>query len=134
MIVVDSNGLASLYLPGEYTEGAEQWMEHDPDRAAPVLWRSQFRNILAGYRRRGKRTFEPAHALQSETENLLAGTEHEVDSRSVLEMARDSECSAYDCEFVAPAKKLCTKLVTMHGNVLRSFPGLAVALTASESG
>lgn len=130
MIVVDSNVLAYLYLPGEYTAVAEALIEHDPDWAAPVLWRSEFRNILAGYLRRGKLTFEQAHALQSEAEDLLGGAEYEVDSRSVLELVRDSECSAYDCEFVALAIKLSTKLVTMDGKVLRSFPGIAVALSA----
>lgn len=130
MIVVDSNVLAYLYLPGEYTAVAEALMEHDPDWAAPVLWRSEFRNILAGYLRRGKLTFEQAHALQSEAEDLLRGAEYEVDSHSVLELVRDSECSAYDCEFVALAKQLGTKLVTMDGKVLRSFPGIAVPLTA----
>lgn len=134
MIVVDSNVLAYLYLPGEYTEEAEALLERDPDWAAPVLWRSEFRNILAGYLRRGKLTFEQAHALQSEAEDLLAGAEYDVDSRSVLELARDSECSAYDCEFVALAKKLGTKLVTMDDKMLRSFPGIAVALAAGESG
>ena len=128
MIVVDSNVLAYLYLPGEYTKAAEAWLEHT-DWAAPVLWRSEFRNILAGYLRRGTLTFEQAHALQSEAEDLLHGAEYEVDSRSVLELVRDSECSAYDCEFVALAVKLGTKLVTMDGKVLRSFPNIAVALT-----
>ena len=130
MIVVDSNVLAYLYLPGEYTAVAEGLMEHDPDWAAPVLWRSEFRNILAGYMRRGKLTFEQAGALQSEAEDLLNGTEYEVDSRSVLELVRDSDCSAFDCEFVALAMKLGTRLVTMDGKVLRSFPGIAVALSA----
>lgn len=130
MIVVDSNVLAYLYLPGEYTASAEALMEHDPDWAAPILRRSEFRNILAGYMRRGKLTFEQAQALQSEAEALLSGTEYEVDSRSVLELVRDSECSAYDCEFVALAMKLGTKLVTMAGKVLCSFPSIAVALAA----
>jgi len=52
MIVVDSNILACLYLPGEFTEPAEVLFESDPDWAAPVLWRSEFRNILATYVRR----------------------------------------------------------------------------------
>ena len=129
MIVVDSNVLAYLYLPGEHTAAAEALMEHDPDWAAPVLWRSEFRTILAGYMRRGKLTFEQAHALQSEAEDLLRGAEYELDSRGVLELVRDSECSAYDCEFVALAMKLGAKLVTMDGKVLRSFPGIAVALS-----
>lgn len=130
MIVVDSNVLAYLYLPGDYTAAAEALMERDPDWAAPILWRSEFRNILAGFLRRGKLTFEQAYALQCEAEDLLRGAEYEVASRGVLELVLDSECSAYDCEFVALAMQLRTKLVTMDGKVLRSFPGVAVALSA----
>jgi predicted nucleic acid-binding protein len=129
VIVVDSNVLAYLYLPGEFTIAAETLMERDPDWNAPVLWRSEFRNILAGYLRRGQLTFGQAHALQSEAEDLLRDSEYEVDSRSVLELVRDSECSAYDCEFVALAMRLGTRLVTMDGKVLRSFPDISVPLT-----
>ncbi|HCK81298.1 MAG TPA: type II toxin-antitoxin system VapC family toxin [Candidatus Competibacter sp.] len=128
MIVVDSNVLAYLYLPGEHTAAAEALLESDADWAAPVLWRSEFRNILAGYLRRESLTFEQAHRIQTEAENLLAGAEYEVDSLSVLELVRDSECSAYDCEFVALAMKLGTKLITMDGKILRAFPSVAVAL------
>lgn len=130
MIVVDSNILAYLYLPGEYTSEAEALLESSPDWAAPILWRSEFRNILAGYLRRGTLSFDQAIDIQSEAEDLLSGTEYEVDSRSVLELVRSSECSAYDCEFVALAMRLHTKLVTMDGKVLRAFPDIAVALTA----
>ncbi|MHB1749869.1 MAG: type II toxin-antitoxin system VapC family toxin, partial [Acidithiobacillus sp.] len=84
MIVVDSNVLAYLYLPGEYTSVAEALFEHDPNWAAPVLWRSEFRNILAGYLRRGSLTFQQVQSLQGEAEDLLAGAEYEVDSLSVL--------------------------------------------------
>jgi predicted nucleic acid-binding protein len=133
MIVVDSNVLAYLYLPGEYTAAAEALLDRDPDWAAPVLWRSEFRNILAGYLRRGSLTFQQAHSLQHEAEGLLAGAEYEVDSLSVLELVRDSECSAYDCEFVALATTLGTKLVTMDGKLLRAFPGITVALSAAGS-
>ena len=128
MIVVDSNVIAYLYLPGEFTAAAEALLERDPEWAAPVLWRSEFRNILAGYLRRGALTFEQALALQREAESLLAGLEYEVDSRSVLELVRDSDCSAYDCEFVALAEKLKTKLVTMDKKLLKAFPGKAMAL------
>ena len=130
MIVVDSNVLAYLYLPGEYTADAEALLESDPEWAAPVLWRSEFRNVLAGYMRRKTLTFDQAYAVQCEAENLLAGSEFEVESHAVLELVRDSECSAYDCEFVALATKLNTKLVTMDKNVLRAFPKRSVALSA----
>lgn len=41
------------------------------------------------------------------------------------------KCSAYDCEFVALARTLSTKLVTMDVKLLRAFPGIAVALTTT---
>ena len=130
MIVVDSNVLAYLYLPGEYNAIAESLLEKDPQWAAPVLWRSEFRNILAGFMRRRALTFEQANRLQREAEGLLDGLEFEVDSRGVLELVRDSECSAYDCEFVALAIELGTTVVTMDRKLLRAFPAHAVALTA----
>jgi predicted nucleic acid-binding protein len=130
MIVVDTNVLAYLYLPGEYTAAAEALLEQDSDWAAPILWRSEFRNILAGYIRRKAITFEQANSLQREAESLLEGTEFEVESIAVLELVRDSDCSAYDCEFIALAMKLDTKLITMDKKLLRAFPKRAIALSA----
>ena len=130
MIVVDSNVLAYLYLPGEYTAAAEALLEQDSDWAAPILWRSEFRNILAGYLRRKAITFEQANSLQREAESLLEGAEFEVESLAVLELVRDSDCSAYDCEFIALAMKLDTTLITMDKKLLRAFPKRAIALSA----
>ena len=128
MIVVDSNVVAYLYLPGEYTAATEVLLEHDPEWAAPVLWRSEFRNILAGYLRREALTFEQVCSLQDEAEDLLKGLEFEVDSETVLKLVRDSDCSAYDCEFIALAIKLNTQLVTVDKKLLKAFPESAVAL------
>lgn len=122
--------MAYLYLPGERTAHAEALLAQDPDWAAPVLWRSEFRNILAGYARRKTLTFEQACSLQSEAEDLLSGAEFEVDSRAVLELVRDSDCSAYDCEFIALAIKLDTKLVTADKKMLKAFPNRTTALAA----
>ena len=130
MIVVDSNVLAYLYLPGEYSPIAEALLEHDSEWVAPVLWKSEFRNILAGHLRRNDLTFEQACSVQREAEGLLSGSEFEVDSLSVLELVRDSDCSAYDCEFIALAMRLETKLVTMDKKLLRAFPKTAVPLAA----
>ncbi|MBL8448816.1 MAG: type II toxin-antitoxin system VapC family toxin [Dechloromonas sp.] len=129
MIVVDSNVIAYLYLPGEHTAAAEALLEQDPEWAAPLLWRSEFRNILLGYLRRQAISFAQAMDLQSEAERLLEGAEFEVDSLAVLELARDSDCSAYDCEFVALAMKLDTQLVTMDKKLLRAFPKRAMGLS-----
>jgi predicted nucleic acid-binding protein len=130
MIVVDTNVLAYLYLPGEHTSAAEALLERDPDWCAPILWRSEFRNILAGYVRRKDISFEQATSLQAEAEGLLAGCEYEVESRAVLELVLDSDCSAYDCEFIALAMKLDTKLFTMDKKLLRAFPNRALSISA----
>lgn len=131
MIVVDSNVLAYLYLPCEHTAAAEALLAKDGDWAAPILWRSEFRNILAGQLRRGLLSFEQACGVQAEAESLVEGMEHEVGSRAVLELVRDSDCSAYDCEFVALAIGLGTRLVTMDKKLLRAFPSRAVALAGA---
>jgi predicted nucleic acid-binding protein len=128
MIVVDSNVLAYFYLPGEHTVLAENLFERDHDWAAPRLWRSEFRNILAGYLRRKAISFDQALDLQIEAERLLDGREFDVDSFDVLQLVRDSDCSAYDCEFVALAIKLDTRLVTMDRKLLRAFPDRSCTL------
>ena len=106
MIVVDSNVIAYLYLPGDFTAKAEKLLERDPDWAAPLLWRSELRNILALYMRKKLLEFSDAYRIQREAEALLADHEYDVDSFEVLTLARDSGCSAYDCEFIALARQL----------------------------
>lgn len=128
MIVVDSNIVAYLYLPGAFTAAAEKLLNDDAEWAAPVLWRSEFRNILAGYIRRGDLTLAQAKAIQSEAEALLAGNEFDIESDAVFELVQASNCSAYDCEFIALANMLGAKLVTMDGKLLKAFPETAVAL------
>ena len=131
MIVVDSNILAYLYLPSDHTAKAEALFKKDSEWAAPLLWRSEFRNILAGYLRRGTLSFEQVIALQSEAEGLLAGAEFEVDSYGVLELVSESECSAYDCEFICLAIKLNTKLATADKKLIRAFPEHTISLLGS---
>jgi predicted nucleic acid-binding protein len=135
MIVVDSNILIYLYLPNDQakncTAQAEVLQQSEAEWAVPMLWRSEFRNVLAGYIRRKTLSVDEACALQLEVESLLEDSEFEVDSRTVLELVRDSDCSAYDCEFVALAIQLNTKLVTMDKKVWRAFPDHAVPLLST---
>ena len=128
MIVVDTNVLVYLYLPTEFTTLAERLLEREPEWAAPVLWRSELRNVLALYLRQQLLTFDQAYTIQTAAETLLADREYTVDSFEVLRLVEASECSAYDCEFVVLAKRLGVPLVTGDRKVLKNFPGIAVAL------
>ena len=129
MIVVDANVLAYLHLPGPLTPQAQALFTSDPDWAAPVLWRSEFRNVLLSYLRKDLLSLEEACSLQREAEDMLAGAEFQVESREVLALARDSRCSAYDCEYVALAMHLDAPLITMDKRVLKAFPKHAMELT-----
>lgn len=129
MIVVDTNVLAYLYLPTEFTPQAERLMARDPDWIAPILWRSELRNVLSAYLRQRRLTFEQAYAIQTEAEVLLADREYTIGSLEVLRLVEASQCSAYDCEFVALAKRLGIPLVTADRKVLQNFPGIAVSLS-----
>ena len=131
MIVVDTNVLAYLLLPYEFSPQADALYKRDPDWAVPIFWRSEFRNLLAGYLRRKTLTFDEVVKVQAEAEKLLAGNEHEVDPRRVLELVRDSDCTAYDCEFVAIAMLLDVKLVTMDKKLLKAFPKHTTSLSAA---
>ena len=128
MIVVDTNVLAYLWLPGERTAAAERLLKDDSDWNAPLLWRSEFRNVLAGCMRRGDLGLETALRIVEGAEGQMRGREFSVPSAQVLERAEESDCSAYDCEFVVLADELGVPLITSDEKVLKSFPSLARSL------
>jgi predicted nucleic acid-binding protein len=128
MIVVDTNVVAYLYLPSEHTARAERLLEREPEWVLPTLWRSEFRNLLAGYLRRGALTLADVLAVQAEAESLVEGCEYEVASDRVLTLVQRSTCSAYDCEFVALAQEFGVRLVTADAKLRRAFPDLTEPL------
>jgi predicted nucleic acid-binding protein len=127
VIVADSNLIAYLLIRGDHTGSAEAVLVKDPHWAAPVLWRSEFRNILTLYLRQGHLDLSQALKYMNEAESLVSGREYQVPSAPVLELARDSGCSAYDCEFVHLAQELEVPLVTSDRKVLEAFPDVAVS-------
>lgn len=66
--------------------------------------------------------------MQAEAESLLNGSEFELDSASVPALVRDSDRSAYDCEFIALAIRLDTMRVTQDKKLLKAFPTRTMAL------
>ena len=127
MIVVDTNLIVHLLVEEEHTQQAEGVYARDQDWSAPLLWRSEFRNVLVLYVRQGLLSFDEALRLMQRAETLMQGKEYEVSSTSVLNLATGSRCSAYDCEFVALAQDLGVPLVTSDTQVLSAFPSAAVS-------
>lgn len=126
MIVVDTNTIAYLFLPTKFTDSVEQLLLLDTHWIAPTLWRSELRNILATQMRHETIDLETATDIQNKAEAILADNEYTVDSLSVLSLAKESGCTAYDCEFIALAQSLKTKLITADKKLLRSFPSIAI--------
>jgi predicted nucleic acid-binding protein len=126
VIVADTNLLAYLYLPGEHTERAEQVLRKDVAWAAPVLWRSEFRSVLALCLRRNLLSMEVAVEAFRAAEATVQGREYAVETTRVLTLVRESTCSAYDCEFVGLAQELGVPLVTSDRRILDNFPATAV--------
>ncbi len=129
-VVVDTNILAYYWLPGARTEEAVALRRSTDHWYVPKLWRSEFRNILAGFLRRKVMGPAAAKALVRAAEAELADFECEIDSVAVMELVSGSDCSAYDCEFVALARSMGIPLVTEDKGIRRDFPGIAVGMAA----
>ena len=130
MIVVDTNLIGYLLLTSDRSEIAELALRKDAEWAAPQLWRSELRNVLAQYVQRSLLGLEDAQRIMNAATDLMSGREYQVASDPVLKLAAESGCSAYDCEFVALAQDLGVALVTVDRQVLRAFPEIAVGLDA----
>lgn len=134
MIVVDTNLLAYLLLPGERTNEAEAVWRRDSDWHAPLLWRSELRNVLAVQVRDRWMELGEAMEVAGEAERQMNGREHLVDGGHVLRLAEASGLSAYDCEFVALAEALSVPLVSADRQLVRALPSVATSPEAFGSG
>lgn len=128
MIVVDTNIISYFYLPTDYSDSVSQLYKKDNEWIAPLLWRSEFRNVLTLYIRQKLLTVEQALEIQEDAEMLMLNNEFQVTSSQVFALTTISECSAYDCEFVALAKNFNLKLITQDKKVLREFPDTVVSI------
>jgi len=130
VIVVDTNIIAYLYIDGEHTQMAEQLLSFSSTWASPILWKSEFRNVLVHYMRRGILTLEESLMIIQEADLLLDGHEYEVSAMQVMQLANSSRCSAYDCEFVALAQDLSVPLITTDKRILTEFPMTAKSINS----
>ena len=128
MIVVDTNIIGYLFLASSHSRLAEQALLKDANWAAPLLWRSEFRNVLTLYIRKHWLSLEAGQQIMTEALGLMEDQEYEVDSEQVLKLVTASNCSAYDCEFVALAQELGILLVTVDKQLLSDFPKVAIPL------
>jgi predicted nucleic acid-binding protein len=130
VIVADTNLIAYLLIRGQHNGEAEAVYRKDPQWSAPLLWRSEFRNVLVFYLRRGLIAIDEALETMEQAERLMRGQEFEVESSRVLRLAAGAGCSAYDCEFVALAQDLNLPLVTSDSALIAKFKPTVVSMRA----
>jgi predicted nucleic acid-binding protein len=126
MIVVDTNVIAGMWVPNDMDELVYKVLNKDDDWVAPLLWRSEFRNVLSIYLRRAILEFPVILQAIEEAEELMAVNEFDVNSTQVMSLVSESICSAYDCEFVAFADDLNVPIVTFDKKILREFPNISI--------
>jgi predicted nucleic acid-binding protein len=115
-------------MTSPHSEAADAAWAKDPDWIAPIIWRSEFRNVLAGAIRQRSLAVEAAIEIAVLAETILAGSEFSLASSAVLRLVSASNCSAYDCEFVALAEEQRVPLITLDRQILRDFPKIAISL------
>ena len=134
MIVVDTNVIGYLFLASERSDQAEQLLVKDIHWVAPLLWRSELRNVLTTYLKQDLIELEDALQIITEAEQLMQDSEYQIVSSQVLRLSAESGCSAYDCEFITLAMDLNIPLVTCDKKLLAQFPQVAISLDDFLSG
>ncbi len=127
MIVADTNLIAYLFFETPHSEEATAVHQKDAEWAAPVLWRSEFVNVVSLYLRKNIITYRDSLDALEFAQSALRGKEFNVSMYSVLQFVNESKCSAYDCEFVALAHELNVPLVTYDEKILREFSNIAIS-------
>lgn len=122
MIVVDTNIVAYAWLKTTRNRDALFLLEHESEWHAPLLWRSEFRNVILGEVRRKRLSEAAAGEIIRSAERWFSDREHLPSSERVFQLAIESGCTAYDCEFVVVAEQLGVPLVTADNALLKAFP------------
>jgi predicted nucleic acid-binding protein len=115
-------------MASPFSAAADAAWAKDADWIVPILWRSEFRNALAGSVRRQSLTVEETIAIANLAEAMLDQKEFTVSTVAVLQLVSRSNCSACACEFVALAHANGVRLLTVDRQILRDFPEVAISL------
>ena len=126
MIVADNTLISYFTIRGDRTETALEVRRKDPKWAAPLLWRSEFLNVLWLHVRQGEFGLDLAIEHIDLAEDLIGDRSYQVSPTEVLRLAIESGCTAYDTQYAALARQLEIPLLTHDEEVLESFPETAI--------
>ena len=126
MIVVDTNIVAYMTFPSTYSSVVGLLHQKNPVWEAPLLWKSEFLNVISLHYRKGLINYEEGlHALDF-AERLIGSREHQVAAKAIIDTIISSTCSSYDCHFIVLARQLGTQVLTYDKKMIREFPEIAL--------
>ena len=106
----------------------ERLLADDSEWVAPILWRSEFRSVLRKYLRKNQLPIEDVLMIIQQAEKLMTDKEYEVTSAHIMQLVNSSNCSTYDCEFVALAQFLDVPLISADKKLYTEFPKITKSL------
>jgi len=130
LIVADTNLIAYFLIKSDFTPDAHAVYQKDYEWIAPLLWRSELRNVLIQSLRHALLSLDEILHVMQRAEGLMRDSSYQMDSSRILQLAANSGCSAYDCEFVVLARDLGVPLVTSDRVVIEKFKPTAVSMRA----
>jgi len=126
MIVVDTNVIAHLLLATEFQYVCYAVYKKDPEWIAPILWRSEFTNVLAKYMRADLLSPSDANLTMMDALDLMENRDFFTNPSTVIKLLSLSKVSAYDAEFVALALEMGTRLISFDQKLINLFPDVAL--------
>jgi predicted nucleic acid-binding protein len=132
MIVVDAMVLNyALIEHPAFSDEVERVRHLDSFWLGPPVWPSEQRNVLMQYVRATDPSIPRTDIDLAKAQDYMRDAENwmitrPVQSDDVFALADASDCSAYDCEYVALAQNLDVPLVTYDRPVLQAFPDIAI--------
>lgn len=128
MIVVDTNVILYMLIPGEKTSGAEELFKKDADWVAPKLWLDEFVNVLCTYEQNEMISPVEARGILEDGMSLMNERDYEVPPELTLSVARRTGCSGYDSQFIGLAEQLGVKLATCDKRIIENCKDIAIPL------
>lgn len=126
MIVIDTELIAGLYLPTDYTALSEAVFHKDPYWLAPFIWRSELLSVVNLYLRRDLINLQKANEVVDLAEVHMKNRDYRAVAYDVLERAVESGLPVRDCEFVSLAAFTGIRYVTMNREVITAFPKIGI--------
>jgi len=125
VIVSDANVVASYVLKSVESSLVFELLAADPHWVSPPLLLSELRSVLARQVRARRLGLDDAQRAFDLAMDTLDDVTLEPDTGRVMQLAAESGCSTYDCEYVTVAAQLGCPLATFDRQLLRAFPQIA---------